>query len=83
MNFGDQAVNYNIVYIDSNGIVQVSFNLIGENIVVLVFFIIFDVISIFVTDILFVVVVVIYVSFLQIVDSYQLNFILEIQSKDE
>lgn len=82
MNFGDQAVNYNIVYIDSNGIVQVSFNLNGENIV-LVFFIIFDVISIFVIDILFVVVVVIYVSFLQIVDSYQLNFILEIQSKDE
>lgn len=82
MNFGDQVVNYNIVYIDSNGIVQVSFNLNGENIV-LVFFIIFDVISIFVIDILFVVVVVIYVSFLQIVDSYQLNFILEIQSKDE
>uniref|UniRef100_K1R0V0 Glucose-repressible alcohol dehydrogenase transcriptional effector n=1 Tax=Magallana gigas TaxID=29159 RepID=K1R0V0_MAGGI len=82
MNSGDQAVNYNTVYIDSNGIVQASSNSTGENIVP-VSSTTPDTTPTPVTDILSAAAAVIHASPLQTVDSYQLNSTPETQSKDE
>lgn len=82
MNSSDQLVNYNTVYIDSNGIVQASSNSTGENIVP-VSSTTPDATPTPVTDILSAAAAVIHASPLQTVDSYQLNSTPETQSKDE
>lgn len=82
MKSSDSAVNYNTVYIDSNGFVQASSNLAGQNIVP-VSSTTPDATPTPVTDILSAAAAVIHSSPLQTVDSYQLNSTPETQKEDK